>query len=262
MNFQSIWAVVLRHTRLWMRDYNLIMVTLYWPLLDVLIWGFLGAWMQRMQGSQQNFEIVFLMGILLWQTVSRTAVWISASLVEEVQSYNVVNLFTLPLRLTEWMLGITLFSLILSLGTALYCIGLMKLFYTVSFMKLLSLFFLFALPLFISGIWLGFMGLQVLVNFGKRGYELMYIFAWAAAPFSSAFYPREVLPEWAKTISYCLPMSYVFEAMRSYLLRGINPWPSIFFGTAMALVYAAVAILLFVFLFNKSKQKGLARLSD
>ena len=262
MNFQSIWAVVLRHGRLWMRDYNLIMVTLYWPLLDVLIWGFLGAWMQKMQSTGQNFELVFLLGILLWQVVSRTAVWISASLVEEVQSYNVINLFTMPLRLTEWMIGITLFALILSLGTALYCIGLMKLFYTVSFWDLFNKFFIFAIPLFISGIWLGFMGLQVLVNFGKRGYELMYIFAWAAAPFSSAFYPREVLPEWAKTISYCLPMSYVFEAMRSYLLRGQNPWPSILFGTAMALAYAAVAILAFVYLFNKSKQKGLARLSD
>lgn len=262
MNLQSIWAVVLRHVRLWLRDYNLIMVTLYWPLLDVLIWGFLGSWMQKMQTSGQNFEIVFLLGILLWQVVSRTAVWISASLVEEVQSYNVVNLFTMPLRLTEWMIGVTLFSLILSLSTAFYCIILMKLFYTVSLVQLISNFFIFAVPLFISGIWLGFMGLQVLVNFGKRGYELMYIFAWAAAPFSSAFYPREVLPEWAKVISYCLPMSYVFEAMRSYLLRGQNPGYSILFATGLAFLYAAVAILVFVYLFNKSKQKGLARLSD
>ncbi len=262
MNFQSIWAIVLRHTRLWMRDYNLIMVTLYWPLLDVLVWGFLGAWMQKMQTAGQNYELVFLLGILLWQVVARTAVWISASLVEEVQAYNIINLFTMPLRITEWMMGITIFALILSSGTALYCIGLMKCFYTISFMKMLSMVIIFGPPLFICGIWLGFLGLQVLVNFGKRGYELMYIFAWATAPFCSAFYPREVLPAWAQVISYCLPMSYVFEAMRSYVLHDINPWPSILFAVCMAALYAASAIIIFVWLFNKSKQKGLARLSD
>ena len=261
MKIQSVWAVVLRHLRLWMRDYNLIMVTLYWPLLDVLVWGFLGAWMQQLQ-SDRNYEQVFLLGILLWQVVARTAVWISASFVEEVQSYNVINLFTLPLRITEWMMGITLFALLLSFGTALYCIGLMKYFYTVSAVKLLSMLLMFGPALFICGIWLGFLGLQVLVNFGKRGYELMYIFAWAAAPFCSAFYPREVLPHWAKVVSYCLPMSYIFEAMRSYILHDINPWPSIFFGSAMAALYASSAIIIFLYLFNKSKQKGLARLSD
>lgn len=262
MNFQSIWAIVLRHTRLWMRDYNLIMVTLYWPLLDVLVWGFLGAWIQKMQTSEANYELVFLLGILLWQVVARTAVWISAALVEEVQSYNVINLFTMPLRITEWMMGITIFALILSSATALYCIGLMKCFYTVSAWKLLSMLMLFAPVLFLCGIWLGFLGLQVLVNFGKRGYELMYVFAWATAPFCSAFYPREVLPEWAQVISYCLPMSYIFEAMRGYVLHGKNPWPSILFGFGMAAVYTTLAVIIFVYLFNKSKQKGLARLSD
>ena len=262
MKFSSVWAIVLRHTRLWMRDLNLIMVTLYWPFLDVLIWGFLGAWMQKIQTTGQNFEIVFLLGILLWQVVARTACWVAASFDEEIQAGNLINLFTLPLHISEWIAGIVLFSSMLTLATAIYCIGLMMCFYSISFWQMLSMFIMFAPPLFICGIWLGFLGLQVLVSCGKRGREVIYIFAWAAAPFCSAFYPREVLPHWAQIISYCLPMSYIFEAMRSYLLRGTNPWPAVFLGLIMALIYAGSAIIIFIHLFNKSKQKGLARLSD
>jgi ABC-2 type transport system permease protein len=262
MNFQSIWAITLRHQRLLMRDMNLVMVTLYWPLLDVLIWGFLGAWMQRLQNNGQNFEMVLLLSILLWQTVSRTACWLAASLDEEIQAGNLVNLFTYPLRITEWIAGVTFFSFLLSLFTAFYCIGLMMLFYSVSFWQMVKVFIMFAPPLFICGIFLGFLGLQVLVTCGKRARELMYIFAWAAAPFCSAFYPREVLPTWAQVINYCLPMSYVFEGMRNYLFHGINPLPSILFGLTMAIAYAGLAIMIFAYLFNKSKNKGLARLSD
>jgi ABC-2 type transport system permease protein len=263
MKFSSIWAMVLRHLRLWKRDMNLVMMTLYWPLLDVLIWGFLGIWMQRLQqGAGQNFEMVFLLGILLWQVVARTSIWISASFDEEIQAYNLINLFTMPLRITEWIVGVLIFAFFLSLATSMYCIGLIMCFYTIPLWKMVSMFALFAPGLFISSIFIGFLGLQVLVTCGKRGREIMYIFSWAAAPFCSAFYPREVLPEWAKIVSYCLPMSYIFEAMRSYLLHGTNPWPSILFGTAMASVYAIITLVILIYLFNKSKQKGLVRLSD
>lgn len=262
MNFSSIWAMVLRHLRLWKRDMNLVMMTLYWPLLDVLIWGFLGTWMQQVQGNGQNFEMVFLLGILLWQVVARTAIWISASFDEEIQAYNLINLFTMPLSIIEWLAGVIIFAFFVSLATAIYCIGLIMCFYTISLWKMISMFALFAPGLFISSIFIGLLGLQVLVTGGKRAREVIYIFAWAAAPFCSAFYPREVLPQWAKVVSYCLPMSYIFEAMRSYLLHGSNPWPSILFGTSMAIIYAAIAMVMLIYLFNKSKQKGLARLSD
>lgn len=262
MEFSRAWAVVLRHAYLWSSDVNLILVTLYWPLLDVLIWGFLGSWMQKSQPSGYQYEIVFLLGILLWQTVCRTAWMMGSTMDEEFQAQNLINLFTTPLGLREWLAGSILFALILSTITALYCLALIKLFYGISLLYFASVFVIFAPILLLSGVWLGTVGLLFLAAFGKRAREFVYIMAWVSAPFSGAFYPVEVLPEWAQTICYCLPMTYIFEAMRSLLLHNTNPIPRLCFGLSLALLYTAITIMLFFIIFNHSKKKGLARLSD
>ena len=46
VSLSDITAIVLRHTRLYWRDLNLFLGILYWPILDILIWGFLGSWIQ------------------------------------------------------------------------------------------------------------------------------------------------------------------------------------------------------------------------
>ena len=44
ISFAPIWAIVFRHLYIWQRDVNLLLCGFYWPLLDILIWGFLGSW--------------------------------------------------------------------------------------------------------------------------------------------------------------------------------------------------------------------------
>lgn len=262
MEIPPIIAIVLRHIRLWTRDINLILVTLYWPLLDVLVWGFLGTWMQTSQTTGQDYESVMILGILLWQVSARSAIMIANSFLEEIMSLNLINLFSLPLRLSEWICGSITFAMIFSTINAIYCMGLIMLLYKISFFKLITTFALFAPPLFLTGIFLGFVGLQMLVFVGKRAAELVFIVAWFAAPFSGAFYPRDVLPAWGKIISYALPMSYVFEALRAYLLFGIDPTHNLVKGYVLGGLYALLAIAGFVCMFHLSKKKGLARLSD
>lgn len=261
MEFQSIWGLVLRHARLWKHDINLILITLYWPLLDVLIWGFLGSWMQRWQGIP-NFAAITLLGIMLSQVSFRGPNIIIMGFLEEIWSNNVINLFSLPIRLSEWIIAIIIFASIVATFVAFCGITLIWLLYAISLSKIMMAFILFAPPLFISGVWLGFMGLQVVVSFGKRTQEIGFILVWFFAPFSGGFYPIDALPEWGKIISYFLPMSYILEGMRNYILADANPLPYLIKGYAIAIVYAALSIMLFVYAFNISKIKGLQRLCD
>jgi ABC-2 type transport system permease protein len=263
ISFPSIWAITLRHSRLLMRDTNLKLAHFYWPLLDVLIWGFLGSWIQKMQGSpSHNYEAIALLGILLWQTAARSSIVTMQAFLEELWAQNLINLFSLPMSLAEWILGVMLYNGIMSIVTVFYCVGLIFLLYKLSIWYLLSTFLIFAPPLFISGLCIGFACLCCIAYLGKRAQELGFVFAWFFAPFSTAFYPMEVLPPWAQAISYCLPMSHVFMGMRKYLIEHQDPTPYLIKGYAMSCGYATIAVVLFVFLFQKSKQKGLARLSD
>lgn len=261
MEFQPIWGIVLRHARLWMHDPNFILSTLYWPLLDVVIWGFLSEWMQRAQNIP-NFAAVTLLGILLLQVSFRAPMIVIMGFLEEIWSNNLVNLFSLPLRLWQWIIGILIFTAIIATCVAVCSIVLIWLLYDIPLAKIVMAFLLFSPPLFMSGIWLGFMGLQAVVIFGKRAQEIGFMICWFFAPFSGAFYPLEALPSWGKTISYFIPMSYVLEGMRKYILADVHPLPYLIKGYTIAALYATLAIALFVYAFNRSKIKGLKRLSD
>lgn len=261
MNFQPICGVILRSARLWKHDINLLLFSLYWPLLDILIWGFLGSWMQQAQNIP-NFAAVTLLGILLLQFAFRAPNTIVMSFMEEIWADNLVNLFSLPLKISEWIVGVTIFTAFVSTLIALFSVMIMWLLYNIALSKILISFALFAPPLFICGIWLGFMGLLTVTFYGKRAQEFGFILVWLFAPFSGGYYPIEALPDWARGISSFLPMSYILEGMRNYVLSGINPTDALIKGYSLAIVYTGLAIALFVYAFDKTKVKGLARLSN
>lgn len=260
MNIQPILGVILRSARLWKHDINLLLFSLYWPLLDIMIWGFLGSWMQQAQNIP-NFAAVTLLGILLLQLAFRAPNTIVMSFMEEIWADNLVNLFSLPLKLSDWIVAITIFTAFVSSLIALISIIIMWLLYNIALSKILLSFALFAPPLFICGIWLGFMGLITVTFYGKRAQEFGFILVWLFAPFSGGYYPIEALPHWAQVISSFLPMSYLLESMRNYVLYGANPTNGLIKGYSLAILYTALTIALFVYAFKKTKVKGLARLS-
>ena len=263
ISFASTWALIVRHLRVWQRDPNLILAGISWPLLDIIIWGFLGSWIEQSGATQfKNYELTALMGVLLWQIVSRGSIITVSTFTEELWSYNLINIFSLPLRITEWMLGAALFSALMVTIVSTVCILYMLFAYTLSTWDVLSTVLIFAPPLFISSLWIGFSCLQIVITLGKRGIELSFVLAWFLAPFCGAYYPIEVLPHWTQTLSSFIPMSYVFKGMRGYLMEQKDPTHNLMIGYVLSILYATLAIMLFIYCFNRSKQKGLSRLAD
>lgn len=263
ISFAPIWAIVLRYLRMWKRDPNFLLGGLYWPLLDILIWGFLGSWIQQSQTTQfHNYDIAALLGVLLWQFVGRGSNFMLIAFSEELWSNNVVNLFSLPIRITEWMCGMILFSAVMMFIVSVFCILVIYFLYGLPIWYIASTLLIFMPPLFLSGIWIGFTCLQIVVTLGKRSIELGFVVGWFLMPFSGAFYPVEILPHWGQVISSFLPISYVSQGMREYVMREQDPTPYLIKGYALSIIYAAFAIALFMYCFNRSKQKGLARLND
>lgn len=263
ISLATVWAVVIRHLRVLKRDRNAALSGFYWPLLDILVWGFLGSWIQQAQaGKFHNYEMVALMGILLWQVVGRGCNFLGLTLCEELWTNNVVNLFSLPMRMIEWIVGVILYYAIMMWLTAFFALGVINVVYGIPLLPAFKTFLLFMPPLFFSALWLGFINLQIVVMLGKRGTELGFVAAWFLLPFCGAYYPIDVLPQWAQIMSKFLPMSYVFEGMRSYLMHQQDPMPYVLKGYALGIPYALASILFFVFCFNRSKRQGLARLAD
>lgn len=263
ISWSPMWAITLRHIRVWRRDINALLFGLYWPILDILTWGYLGVWIQHSQATQfHNYETVALLGILLWQVVGRGSNVIVSAFTEELWAGNIINLFSLPLRIIEWIGGVILFYAIMMVITIGASMATTFALYDVPMLSLLSTFLIFFPPLFLCGIWLGFTALQIIVTLGKRGVELGFVIIWVFLPFSGAYYPIEVLPHWGQVISDFLPMKYVFQGMRGYLMHQQDPTINLIKGYALGALYALCSVVLFIYCFNRSKQKGLARLGD
>jgi len=263
ISWSSVWALVLRHSYIWKRDINLLLCGFYWPLLDILIWGFLGSWIATFQVAPfHNYKVAALLGILLWQIVGRGCNIMIISFTEELWSNNVVNLFSLPLKTIDWVCGIVLFNAIAMFLTSVFCMSVMFFIYDLPRWYVVSTFLLFFPPLFFSSIWIGFTCLQILITWGKRGQELGFVAAWCLMPFSGAYYPIEVLPHWAQHVSAFLPMSYVFQGMRGYVMHQQDPTNYLIKGYVLSIIYAICAVLLFIHCLERSKRKGLARLTD
>lgn len=262
ISFSTVWAITLRHIGVLKSDYNFMLGALYWPLLDILMWGYLGSWIQNSGPQFQNYEVVALLGLLLWQVIGRGCNIIVVTLGEELWSRNIVNLFSLPVRITEWICGIIIFYGMMIALTTFFCMSFIYLLYSVSLWYIFSTFLIFLPPLMISALWVGFTCLQIVVTLGRRGAELGFVFAWCLMPFTGAFYPVDILPTWGQTISNFLPMSYVFKGMREYLMHQQDPTVYLLKGYMLSIIYASIAILFFIYCFNRSKRNGLARLAD
>lgn len=261
ISLSTAWAVVLRHTRMWLRDPNYLLGGFYWPLLDILVWGFLGAWIARASITQfQHYETAALLGILLWQVVGRGCNVMVVTFCEELWAQNIVNLFSLPLRITDWMAGVIVFAAITVACTSLVSLTVIYALYDVSLSRIVLTYLLFLPPLFFSAIWLGFTCLQIVVILGKRGVELGFVLGWFLLPFSGAYYPIDVLPQWAQALSAIVPMSYVFTGMREYVMKQQDPTSNLMIGYILSILYAISALMLFVYFFNRAKRKGLAQL--
>ncbi len=263
ISLSAVWAIALRHLRLYKRDPNFLLINMYWPLLDIITWGFLGLWIAQ-SGTQtfNNYEMVSLLGVLLWLIVGRGANTIAFGFTEEIWSNNILNLFSLPLRMAEWIGGIIVYFLTMMMLTISFSFLFIYSLYNVPMSGLLHNFLLFAGPLFFCAIWLGFIFLLIVTIMGKRGMELGFVSIWFLLPFSGAYYPIDILPAWGKAISSLIPMSYIFTAMRQFVGHQHNPLFNLMIGTIMSIVYAGGAIGLFIYAFNRSKQKGLVRLMD
>src|SRR5205085_2626803 len=102
MSLGRIVGMILRHLYLFPRTLERWSESIYWPVLDILIWGLTSRWIDSSRGDVPDIALVLLTAVVYWQVVWRANYEISVNLVEEFWSQNLVNLFSTPLNVWEW----------------------------------------------------------------------------------------------------------------------------------------------------------------
>ena len=120
--------MVLRYTYLVRRSWPRILELIYWPAVQLVLWGFIteffltnSAWLAQASG-------VLFAAVILWDVLFRGQLGVSLAFFEEMYSRNLGHLFASPLRAVELVGALLLISLVRTLigvgGAALLAIPL------------------------------------------------------------------------------------------------------------------------------------------
>lgn len=260
IKFHRIWAVLLRFIFMFKHSLDRLADIFYWPTLDLVLWGLTSSFFAKISPGSSGIVLAIISGVLFWTIVWRAQIEISVGLLEDVWEKNYINIFSTPLKFSEWL-------------SALLILGISRGFISLAFASFLAFVF-YKIQIFIYGFYiLPFAAILLLagwcIGFLVTGFILRYgtkiqIFAWAAvalvSPFSAVFYPLSILPPWAQNIAKFIPTSYVFEGMREVAQTGVLDWNKIYISGALSIFYLVVSLLFLKLSFNKLLQKGITKL--
>ena len=257
MKLHRILALVNRHLMLYKRSPQRMMEIVYWPLLDLMVWGFITLYLARYREGLPAFVTFFLGALILWDILFRAQQGICISFLEEIWSRNLLNLFVSPLRTGEFLASTMVVSLIKVIGASIMTISLALLFYSFNlFMIGLSL-IPFVINLVVMGWAVGIFTTAIILRYGQEAEVLAWGLAFLFQPVSAVFYPISVLPPFLQTIANGIPAAHVFEGMRALIETGHFPPTELAWAVGLNVVYLTGSILYFNWMFRVVKMKGL-----
>lgn len=243
LNFSIVKAIIIRHIYAWRKDLDRVVDSFWWATIDLIFWGLTSNYLR--QNNIYNFDItaLFIGGIIFWVMVQNSQRDINMPLLDEAWYRNLVNLFTTPIRLREFI-------------TATLILGSIKLFLTISYLLVLAYIFYhynifrygwYLLPAVINlifvGWWIGFIINGLILRYGYKIQALAWAFIFVIYPFSAVVYPVSILPSWARIIASFIPTSYIFESMRSVLFSGVFPVSNIIISFTLNLFYLGLSLI-------------------
>lgn len=220
INTSAVYGILLRNLYIWRKDLDRVVDSFWWPLMDLLFWGLTSKYLEQTSPNIPGIISLFLGGIIFWYFVIQSQRDINMPLLDEAWNRNLINIFTTPIRLRDFIAA----TLVLSMIKMLCTITTMTIVSYVLYRFNIFSFGWYLLPavinLIITGWWLGFFINGLILRYGYR----VQAFAWALTyliyPFSAVLYPVSILPVWGQYIATILPTSYIFENMRTVISRG------------------------------------------
>ena len=229
----------------------------FWPLLDLMLWGFVTLYLRNFRQDLPKFVTFFLGALILWDILYRAQQGISVSFLEEVWSKNLLNLFVSPMRPSELLaalMSISVFKLLMAGGVS----ALLAWFFFSFNLFVLGISLLpFVLNLMLMGWAIGIVTMASILRYGQEAEVMAWGLAFLVQPISAVFYPVSVLPAWLQPLALMIPASHIFEGMRAVVETGAIPTASLIKATLLNLVYLGLAIYFFYRNLRIVKIKGL-----
>ena len=257
MKLHRINALLIRHLYLYQRSVPRLMDIFFWPIIELLLWGFLSVYLEKMSFGGLNVITVLLGAIIFWDLMSQSQRAISTTFLEEVWERNLLNIFVSPLRLSEFLVSSVLIAVVRVVIVGLVMAGLAWALYHFNLLYFGFYLIPFMLNLFVFGWTLGFLTTGIILRFGSAAQVLAFGLVFLLQPFSAVFYPVSVLPQSLQYVAKVLPSSHIFEGMRAVIATGTLPVNDLIWAIGTNIFYLVLVLWFFARMFARVKERGM-----
>jgi len=257
MRFNRTAAILLRQFYLLRGSAARLLPLFAWVAVDILLWGFITRYLNKVAEAGFNFVPVLLGAVLMWDFFTRVMQGVTTAFLEDVWSRSFLNIFATPLSITEYVSGLVLTSIATSTLGLVVMLVLATTAFGLSYFSFGLMLIPFLLVLFLFGIALGIAGAAMVMRLGPASEWFIWPIPAMISPFVGVFYPLSTLPGWMQYIAHVLPPSYVFEGMRAILSGEIFPTSMLLWAIVLALFYILVCGWFFMRVYRYAVRTGL-----
>ena len=248
MNLNKMYGLYLRHFYLIKSSLPRILDLIYWPTIQIIIWGYISKFFYIYSEYYNNAVGVILTCAILYDILFRSSISFNMLFLEEIWSRNFTNLFIAPLKLKEIVISLIFTALIRTLIGLIPAIILTSPLFGVSILKLGIPLFLLFLSLYLFGITLGLFVSAGLLRFGPSFENIAWSSLFLLAPLGCIYYPIEILLIFSN-YSKGLPLVYIFDETRNILINSSVNYENLKFAYLLNLIYLFFGLFLFYFSF-------------
>jgi ABC-2 type transport system permease protein len=251
-----IGAMVLRHWYLLKSSPPRIIDIIYWPTVQLLMWGFLQTWLAEQSGKLAFAGGSLIGAMLLWDVLFRGQIGFNMSFLEELWSRNLGHLMVSPLRAHELLVAMAVMSVIRVMIGLVPVTFLAVFYFGFDFLALGLWSVAFFFNLMLTGWAFGMFICGLLLRYGLGAENLAWSLIFILLTLCCVYYPVSALPEWLQPVALCLAPTYVFEGLRGILIDGIIQPQLMLISLGLNVLYLVAGAALFFWFYRDAREKG------
>ncbi len=257
MKPHRIMAVVVRHAYEARRNLDRVTDAIYWPVMDIVVWGFLAIYLAR--GGQMRPGLVsFLLGAaILWGMFRAFQRDMAVGFLAELWTRNLVNLFSTPLTVTEYMTGLIIVNLFKAMIGMIMAALIAWLCYSYNIFPAMPALAPFLFNLMLFAVAIGAIITGLIFRYSTRIQGLTWSLTGLLMPLSCVFYPISALPRYLRPAAWIMPTTQSFEGMRQALAGGGFSTRNFVWGIGLNGAYLIGAVMFFRAMFESARARGL-----
>jgi ABC-2 type transport system permease protein len=259
MRSRTVFALALRYLFLYTRSPIRGVELVFWPMVDLLVWGFVSLWLVQESSAGQGIGLVgyLLGGMILWDVIFRAQQGVAVSFLEDVWTRNLLNIFVAPVKMSEYVSATCLVGLCRIAVTVSLLAVFAGIFYGFQIMELRLSFLPFFGCLLLFGWSLGMISTALILRWGQAAESLAWAVPFMIQPFVCVFYPLASLPGWLQPFAQAFPATHVFEGMRAVLDGEGFPFGHLMWAMGLSLLFMLLAARTLLYTLRVARERGL-----